>query len=315
MATSIYLNFFLGGLPHAWSSPCLGPGLRSGLKPPLLQQAAFDELIFRVDVMRNVATRENNADNSNLKIKKWSSMPSIALNSISSQEEEIQEVAGRLEIRVVPKDTKNDDNVTPVKITNEVSTKPLIRDRKAELIEQEVKNNSNHGSKESITENTVQKQTENVINEIANIVQKIDSLNLDKNLEQIHCVLNVEKYELTNEVPQKSTNDLTDKDKNVPDVDLLKMNGTEISPKEFLVNENEKDIEEIPINKIELSNEEHIPEKKSETIPKPEIQENNVKILPKEEVKKCSPCIDLTSHPGVIFVSGNSNTQPEIPTR
>lgn len=44
-------------MPRAWSTPSLGPYVRSGLKPPLLQQAAFDDLIFRVDVMRNVASR------------------------------------------------------------------------------------------------------------------------------------------------------------------------------------------------------------------------------------------------------------------
>lgn len=30
---------------------------RSGLEPPLLQQAAFDDIIYTVDVMRSVATR------------------------------------------------------------------------------------------------------------------------------------------------------------------------------------------------------------------------------------------------------------------
>lgn len=30
---------------------------RPGLEPPLLQQAAFDELVYEVDIMRNMATR------------------------------------------------------------------------------------------------------------------------------------------------------------------------------------------------------------------------------------------------------------------
>lgn len=286
-------------MPHAWSSPCLGPGLRSGLKPPLLQQAAFDELVFRVDVMRNVATRE--ILESNLKGNKWSSMPAIALNSISSQEEEIQEVAGRLEIRVVPKETTNEEIISsPVKITNEVSTKP-IRDRKTELIEQEIKANSNHGSKESITENTIQKQND-IANEISNILQKIDTLpSLDKNLEQIHQILNVEKFEITHE---QSNNDLikTDEQKILENNigspsknDILK---NEISVKESLCT-NEKDVEEEARNEFN-------------DIAEPKPVENNVKTK-KEEVKKCSPCIDLTSHPSVTFVPANSNPQPEGP--
>lgn len=294
-----FRNFsFLGGLPHAWSSPCLGPGLRAGLKPPLLQQAAFDELVFRVDVMRNVATRENTE--TNLKINKWSSMPAIPLNSISSQEEEIQEVAGRLEIRVVPKETTNEEIISaPVKITNEISTKP-IRDRKTELIEQEIKaiSTSNPGSKESITENTVHKPSE-IVNEITNnIVQTLDTLpSLDKQLEQLHCVLNVEKYEINHEKPNDLINNeekiLVDNNIGSP----LKL-VNEMSAKESLVT-NEKDVEEEAKNEVN-----EIVDKK--------VIENNVKAK-RDEVRKCSPCIDLTSHPSVTFVPANSHSQPEIP--
>ncbi|XP_018563133.1 tau-tubulin kinase homolog Asator isoform X2 [Anoplophora glabripennis] len=111
----------VGGLPRAWSTPCLGPCVRSSLKPPLLQQAAFDDLIFKVDVMRNVASKhvqseevdaaKTPAEQSN----KWGSLPT--LNLVDNQEEArsngeaeqngdegLQEVAGKLEIRVVPKE-------------------------------------------------------------------------------------------------------------------------------------------------------------------------------------------------------------------
>ncbi|CAH1960187.1 unnamed protein product [Acanthoscelides obtectus] len=47
----------VGRLPRAWSTPCLGPRVRAELKPPLLQQAIFEDLIFMVDVMRNVASK------------------------------------------------------------------------------------------------------------------------------------------------------------------------------------------------------------------------------------------------------------------
>ncbi|XP_046980300.1 tau-tubulin kinase homolog Asator isoform X4 [Schistocerca americana] len=51
-----------GGLPHAWSLPQLGPHVRPELEPPLLQQAAFDDLVYEVDVMRNVAVRLTQED-------------------------------------------------------------------------------------------------------------------------------------------------------------------------------------------------------------------------------------------------------------
>lgn len=282
---------FAGGLPHAWSSPSLGPGLRSGLKPPLLQQAAFDELIFRVDVMRNVATREN--VETNLKSNKWTSMPAIALNTVSSQEEELQEVAGRLEIRVVPKETSNQEiPSTPVKITNEISVKPM-RDRKLDLIEQEIKASSNQGSKESITENNTQKHND-IATEITNIVKQIDALPLlDKNLEQVHCILNVESFEITHE--EKQTNDLVEN--NIPSPSNIIVN--EISAKESLVI-NEKDVVDEPKNDV------------NEIVDVKPV-ENNVK--PKKDVcaaKKCSPCIDLTSNPLVTFVPAISNQLPEI---
>ncbi|KAK9746295.1 Protein kinase domain [Popillia japonica] len=111
----------VGGLPRAWSTPSLGPNLRTGLKPPLLQQAAFDDLIFKVDVMRNVASRqvqnpdEDDNKSQNSAVAKWSSLPILNMTYKDEQkngedapnaDEGLQEVAGKLEIRVVPKETK-----------------------------------------------------------------------------------------------------------------------------------------------------------------------------------------------------------------
>lgn len=39
--------------------PALGSALRKHLEPPLLQQAAFDDTVFKMDVMRNVGIRES----------------------------------------------------------------------------------------------------------------------------------------------------------------------------------------------------------------------------------------------------------------
>lgn len=98
---------FIGGLPRAWSAPALSPYVRSGLKPPLLQQAAFDDLIFRVDVMRNVAARQLQQANDGSDLKqsdtsKWGSLPAINLvdkeelksNGVEDQNEDegLQEV-------------------------------------------------------------------------------------------------------------------------------------------------------------------------------------------------------------------------------
>lgn len=111
--------------------------------------------------------------------------------------------------------------------------KPHRLDRKTELIDEDtlLKNNSNHGSKESITETTVHRredkpaaeppakqedveeaaeeeaveENEHSTNQVENEVEgneiNNDSpppTNVQASLEQVHCVLNVEKYEITN---------------------------------------------------------------------------------------------------------------------
>ncbi|RZB40322.1 hypothetical protein BDFB_014710, partial [Asbolus verrucosus] len=81
------------GLPRAWSTPSLGPYVRSSLKPPLLQQAAFDDLIFRVDVMRNVASRHLQDEEEEPKLvetTKWGSLP--ILNLVDKEELKSNEV-------------------------------------------------------------------------------------------------------------------------------------------------------------------------------------------------------------------------------
>ncbi|KFM71675.1 hypothetical protein X975_06327, partial [Stegodyphus mimosarum] len=46
------------GLPRCWSCPTISLFIRSHLKPPLKQQASFDENVYEVDVMRNVAAKQ-----------------------------------------------------------------------------------------------------------------------------------------------------------------------------------------------------------------------------------------------------------------
>ncbi|XP_024936854.1 tau-tubulin kinase homolog Asator isoform X2 [Cephus cinctus] len=94
-----------GALPRAWSVPALAPHVRAYLEAPLVQQAAFDDLLYEVDVMRNIATRHDEPRQSPL--QRRASVPAVAFSppntvpSTPAGDEEEQAVAGRLEIRVV----------------------------------------------------------------------------------------------------------------------------------------------------------------------------------------------------------------------
>ncbi|XP_017155704.1 tau-tubulin kinase homolog Asator isoform X1 [Drosophila miranda] len=46
-------------LPHCWSDPAMGNVLRKDLEPPAVQQAAFDNTVYRMDIARNVCVRES----------------------------------------------------------------------------------------------------------------------------------------------------------------------------------------------------------------------------------------------------------------
>ncbi|XP_060661111.1 tau-tubulin kinase homolog Asator isoform X2 [Drosophila nasuta] len=49
-------------LPHWWSEPAMGNVLRNKLQPPAVQQAAFDNTVYRMDIARNVCVRESNSE-------------------------------------------------------------------------------------------------------------------------------------------------------------------------------------------------------------------------------------------------------------
>ncbi|XP_015123077.1 tau-tubulin kinase homolog Asator isoform X1 [Diachasma alloeum] len=91
-----------GALPRAWSVPALAPHVRTHLEAPLVQQAAFDDLLYEVDVMWNVAMRHDEPKES--AVTRRASVPAVAFTSSGvtmNGEEEEEAVAGRLEIRVV----------------------------------------------------------------------------------------------------------------------------------------------------------------------------------------------------------------------
>jgi len=123
------------GLPRTWSNPQLSPHIRPGLEPPRLQQASFDDCVYAVDVMRNVAAKSpqqpediTNIIESTGPERKFSlparvlctqtttavQQDSTAPNKVIEEEEttnnttkegspEEQAVAGRLEIRMLEK--------------------------------------------------------------------------------------------------------------------------------------------------------------------------------------------------------------------
>ena len=70
-----------------------------------MQQATFDDLVYEVDVMRNIATRHDEPKESpRTRRASVSAVTFLPIDTISSApivDEEEQAVAGRLEIRVV----------------------------------------------------------------------------------------------------------------------------------------------------------------------------------------------------------------------
>lgn len=65
-------------LPHCWSEPALSNIVRHDLQPPLLQQAAFDDTVFKLDIMRNIAHREINSESQRSSHR--NSLPNIMYN-------------------------------------------------------------------------------------------------------------------------------------------------------------------------------------------------------------------------------------------
>ncbi|XP_017062735.1 tau-tubulin kinase homolog Asator isoform X3 [Drosophila eugracilis] len=53
-------------IPHCWSEPAMGNVLRKDLEPPAVQQAAFDNTVYRMDIARNVCVRETYSETTSL---------------------------------------------------------------------------------------------------------------------------------------------------------------------------------------------------------------------------------------------------------
>lgn len=287
--------FIPGGLPRAWSTPSLGPYVRSGLKPPLLQQAAFDDLVFRVDVMRNVASRhlqdQDQPDEELPKItetSKWNSLPILNLLDIqdlksqnpeeidetNENDEGLQEVAGKLEIRVVPK-----ENVP------KMEEKPIVKLERTKSILKQSSKERNEGQeihspkREQITFAPEVDEDEKMKKRVSLETEEI----------QIKEPENEEKKSesSTSETEQKNSEKKPEIVNNCQRATL-------------------KPIEKLKNNLVSAS------ESSSSTGDKLEQNLKNVrnsiekKNLEVKERVQCSPSVDLTTNPAVTFVSAAS---------
>ncbi|GFU62715.1 tau-tubulin kinase homolog Asator [Nephila pilipes] len=76
------------GLPRCWSCPTISLFIRSDLKPPLKQQASFDENVYEVDVMRNVAAKQLTDDIVHVDCRR-NSLPLISTSKTLVKEQQI----------------------------------------------------------------------------------------------------------------------------------------------------------------------------------------------------------------------------------
>lgn len=79
------------GLPRCWSCPTISLHIRSHLKPPLKQQASFDENVYEVDIMRNVAAKQKlNEEIAPCSDERTSSLPYLNVAGTQAKEKPIQ---------------------------------------------------------------------------------------------------------------------------------------------------------------------------------------------------------------------------------
>ncbi|KAK7595467.1 hypothetical protein V9T40_013292 [Parthenolecanium corni] len=58
MSGATRLSLAEAALPRAWSVPQMNSKIRLNLRPPFLQHAVIDDILYQIDVMRNVATKK-----------------------------------------------------------------------------------------------------------------------------------------------------------------------------------------------------------------------------------------------------------------
>ncbi|CAH0549592.1 unnamed protein product [Brassicogethes aeneus] len=359
----------VGALPRAWSTPCLGPSVRSGLKPPLLQQAAFDDLVFRVDVMRNVGSRHLQAAEEDASgkeaAKKWGSLPAIHVpdrEAAENGDEGLQEVAGKLEIRVVPQGCHKEPHPKPQNLPNEVTTNGVEAAKEIKKIER-TKSILKQSSKERNEVDLPSPKREQIsfAPELVAVEKEIKKrVSLDDDQQIIAIEKELKTIEIKNAEPEKP-NDILPKTKDIENlmakVKLRKRdnngsssstNSEEKKSKDAEDNSEERDRKKlhrkslngsaIDFEKVEslsrsnsqkllikptvsTKNNLHSGDKSdssNSTQAKSEKQTaNNDETIerlrpnpPDTQMKiKCSPGVDLTSNPNVIFVPNTAESR------
>ncbi|XP_034248113.1 uncharacterized protein LOC117649433 isoform X1 [Thrips palmi] len=123
-----------GALPRAWSLPQLTEVIRPGLEPPLLQQAAFDELVYEVDIMRNMATRHTQ-DEKEAQEKEAFRRPSLPILPLSSPDQSEpaakppSEQVPDTSLSVIPHSSSGNNNMAQGK-SSPPQSHPLIKTEK-----------------------------------------------------------------------------------------------------------------------------------------------------------------------------------------
>ncbi|XP_044762632.1 tau-tubulin kinase homolog Asator isoform X2 [Coccinella septempunctata] len=322
----------MGGLPRAWSAPSLGMALRSGLKPPLLQEAAVDDLIFKVDVMRNVASKHHDKEedgNKDNRLSKWCSLPNVSLRDSqgmktpdveeTQNEEGLEEVAGKLEIRVVPKEQSNVSNFIAKVIPksppdlqlNGLSNGNRSKTEKTKSILKQTSKDKAEGDLPSPKTEQVA-FADNPHTEVKKRVSLDDQIKIDVGVDEEHRVPNsiLKKDESNSKSDScksnKSKRDEVDSEKLPNSAGKTRSSDLRRDALENLRTEGKSDSSSSMKEKIDQSLKnvrQAIGEKKKE------IEKNGLL-----EKSKCSPGVDLTSNPNVTFVS-YTNTITQDPSR
>ncbi|XKL64877.1 hypothetical protein PGB90_004963 [Kerria lacca] len=205
-------------LPRAWSVPQVNSKIRLNLKPPFLQHAVIEDILYQIDVMRNVATKKKLSDKETMENRR-PSLPtplifkafsqngnveelkkiSVVLQKedASSKEQNhenedgdacpVQTVSGKLEIRVADKNAKetNRNSIcsSSDRIINKCSVQFNEKTDKAYFIRQFLSNESlNDDDKEFLCNKRLMQQQQLKISKIPIPVATKTSLMNDMNM-------------------------------------------------------------------------------------------------------------------------------------
>lgn len=179
-------------LPRAWSLPQVNSKIRLNLTPPFLQHAVIDDILYQIDVMRNVATKKQLNEVSNVPARRSSLPLSLSVNGVeresskrisfqrdesSSKEKHqadeneclLEPVSGKLEIRVSDKYSNREAARNSICSSDKILNKCSVQfsenkdNNKAYLIRQFLSNESlNDETKEYIRNKKLTQQSKTI---------------------------------------------------------------------------------------------------------------------------------------------------------